>query len=200
MTTVLIAKSAVDAKNAKFSPKIVLCPENPNIEGAQWNPTVLFNEVLFKPCGEWIPEAHDRKTKHVAKIQTMAIALALEAGDSNIAILSADVTPPDGWIDRLDKLFTSDVGMAAGFVPTGMGSSVKAWHLSGRPMDTRDNLGIEPYPVEAAALDCCVLTPAAARAIIPLSGDVLTETEIGRRLAAAGLKIVLHPLVRCLHG
>ena len=51
MTTVLIAKSANEARAAKFSPKIVLCPENPNIEGASWNPTVLFDEVLFKPCG-----------------------------------------------------------------------------------------------------------------------------------------------------
>jgi hypothetical protein len=44
------------------------------------------------------------------------------------------------------------------------------------------------------------LTVEAAKAIIPLSGHDLTEHEIGAKLAAANLKLMLHPLVRCLHG
>jgi hypothetical protein len=200
MTTVLIAKSADEARAAKFSPKIVLCPENPNIDGASWNPTVLFDEILFKPCGEWIPEAHGRKTKHVARIQTLALALAVEANDGPIVVLSADVTPPDGWQERLTAALTDGVGMVAAVIPTGETKSIKAWRVGGKQILMRDDLDICPIEVGSAALDCCVLTVEAAKTIIPLSGHDLTEHEIGAKLAAANLKLMLHPLVRCLHG
>lgn len=200
MIKVLIAKSAASANAARayIEPDIVLCPEK--VDFGAWYPTTLFNEVLFKPCGEWIEEAHNRKTRHVARIQTMAVTIAAESGDSNIAILSADVTPPSGWLERLAKNLTGNIGMAAGIVPTGYDNGVKAWHLDGRLMTTEDEVGFSVFDVRDAAVDCCVLTSDAAKALIPLSGDELTEWEIGRKLKLAGLRIVINPLVQCLHG
>jgi hypothetical protein len=201
MSTILIAKSTEEAQAARCKPDIVLCPQDPSIKGAEWFPTALFIGALFKPCGEWIPEAHDRKTRHVARIQTLALALGLErSADEPLLILSADVTPPSGWEKRLKDGLTDKIGMVAGVVPTGYGEGVKAWHIDGNLATTQDNFGVTPLGVQCAALDCCAVSVAAARAIGSLTGDDLTEMEIGRKLALAGLSITINPLVQCLHG
>ena len=201
MSTILIAKSTEEAQAARCKPDIVLCPQDPGIEGAEWFPTTLFIGTLFKPCGEWIPEAHDRKTRHVARIQTLALALGLERSpDEPLLILSADVTPPSGWEKRLKDGLTDKIGMVAGVVPTGYDKGVKAWHIDGSLATTEDDLGVTLLEVQCAALDCCAVSVAAARAIGSLTGDDLTEMEIGRKLALAGLSITINPLVRCLHG
>lgn len=202
MVSVIIAKSAAEAKAAMAHVEgevVVMSPEP--VDFAEWIPTILFKEELFDASGTWIPEAHARKTRHVARIQTMALAAALDKSDyGNIAILSADVTPPPRWAKRLEDSLKEKVGMVAGVVPTGFDDGVKAWYLNNRLVTTQDDLGITPLEVSCAALDCCVLSRDAAKTIGSLSGDDLTEKEIGRKLAGASMTVLLNPLVICLHG
>ena len=205
-TNIIISKTDAELQLALeyLAPDIVLCPEKPTNVVCKWIKTRLFTESIFDENGTWIPEVDARRIQHVANIQSLAIQAALEHAADDILMLAADVTPTPDWQQQLiqAKEVTPSAGLIGGVVPTGMDDNCKSWWIGRKPISLSARFSLMVEPIESTTLDCCLLDKEAAKAIVPLSGDTLTEWEIAMKLGTmSGYKgIYLHTLVQCDHG
>ena len=204
MTSLLIAKTPEQARSAKMQPNIVLCPEDPRIEGATWYATLPFTEPHLDQDGTLIEAAERRRIAHVARIKTLGLTRAIALpGTEPIAILCADVTPPDGWQETLLGSLKGNVRLVSGCVPHDE-HYLKAWSSLQPLVQFGREVIMEPRPFDAAAcsLDCCVIAHSLAnsKGFLPFAYDLVTDLDVGIKAQDRKARILLDPAVVCQHG